>query len=90
MRLFLLFIKIRILVLSLYFDAIKFMGSSIAQCRFEQSILEIASLPRFGQGGMIVPDDIGSYAYRKGFYVLAQSGENMVILNDNKFQPRVW
>ncbi len=40
--------------------------------------------------GMIVPDDIGSYAYRKGLYVLAQSGENVVILNDSKFKPRVW
>ncbi|BAQ63716.1 hypothetical protein [Geminocystis sp. NIES-3709] len=40
--------------------------------------------------GMIVPDDIGSYAYRKGLYVLAQSGENVVILNDKKFKPRVW
>ena len=40
--------------------------------------------------GMIVPDDIGNYAYRKGLYVLAQSGENVVILNDSKFKPRVW
>ena len=40
--------------------------------------------------GMIVPDDIGSYAYRKGLYVLVQSGENVVILNDKKFKPRVW
>jgi hypothetical protein len=40
--------------------------------------------------GMIVPEHIGSYAYRQGLYVLAQSGENVVILNDNKFQPRVW
>lgn len=40
--------------------------------------------------GMIVPDDICSYAYRKGLYVLALSGENVVILNDSKFKPRVW
>lgn len=40
--------------------------------------------------GMIVPEDIGSYAYRKGLYVLAQSGENLVILNDKKFKARVW
>ncbi|BAQ64679.1 NERD domain-containing protein [Geminocystis sp. NIES-3709] len=54
-------------------------------------------MPRYGDvnalgavAGMIVPDDIGSYAYRKGLYVLAQSGENVVILNDKKFKPRVW
>ncbi|MBL1209395.1 DUF3782 domain-containing protein [Geminocystis sp. GBBB08] len=40
--------------------------------------------------GMIVPEHIGNYAYRKGLYVLAQSGENVVILNDSKFKPRVW
>jgi hypothetical protein len=54
-------------------------------------------MPRFSDvnalgavAGMIVPDDIASYAYRKGLYVLAQSGENLVILNDQKFKPRVW
>ena len=40
--------------------------------------------------GMVVPDDIAIYAYRRGLYVLAQSGENVVILNDDKFKPRVW
>ena len=40
--------------------------------------------------GMVVPEDVGIYAYRKGLYVLAQSGENVVILNDDKFKPRVW
>jgi len=49
-------------------------------------------MPRYGDvnalgavAGMIVPEHIASYAYRKGFYVLAQSGENVVIFNDNKF-----
>ncbi len=41
-------------------------------------------------GGMVVPKDVALYAYRKGFFVLAQSGENIVILNDDKFKPRVW
>ncbi|NMF82479.1 DUF3782 domain-containing protein [Nodosilinea sp. P-1105] len=30
------------------------------------------------------------YAYRQGLFVLAQSGETMVILNDADFEPRAW
>ncbi len=30
------------------------------------------------------------YAYRQGLFVLAQSGETVVILNDAQFQPRAW
>jgi hypothetical protein len=30
------------------------------------------------------------YAYRQGLFVLAQSGETVVILNDAEFQPRAW
>jgi len=40
--------------------------------------------------GMHVPESVGRYAYKKGLYVLAQSGEAMCILNDEKFKPRVW
>jgi hypothetical protein len=41
-------------------------------------------------GGMVVPKDVASYAYRQGLFVIAQSGENIVILNDDKFKPRAW
>ncbi len=41
-------------------------------------------------GGMVVPKEVARYAYRRGFFVLAQSGENIVILNDEKFKPKVW
>lgn len=40
--------------------------------------------------GMVIPDNVARYAYRKGFFVLAQSGENVTILNDDKFQPKLW
>jgi hypothetical protein len=40
--------------------------------------------------GIEIEDGADKYAYRKGFFVLAQSGENIVILNDEKFQPKVW
>jgi hypothetical protein len=39
---------------------------------------------------MVIPKDVARYAYRKGFFVLAQSGESLVILNDAKFQPKAW
>jgi len=39
---------------------------------------------------MVLPDEVGRYAYRKGLYVLAQSGEAVEIRNDAKFQPKNW
>lgn len=39
---------------------------------------------------MVLPTDVAMYAYRKGLFVLAQSGETIVIRNDAKFQPRQW
>ncbi len=40
--------------------------------------------------GMVVPDDIALYAYRQGLFVIAQSGDNVIILNDPQFQPKAW
>jgi len=39
---------------------------------------------------MVVPDEVASYAYRQGLFVLVQSGESVVILNDAGFTPQVW
>jgi hypothetical protein len=39
---------------------------------------------------MVVPDEVARHAYRKGFFVIAQSGENVIFLNDNDFKPKVW
>ncbi|KAB2936467.1 MAG: DUF3782 domain-containing protein [Candidatus Contendobacter sp.] len=38
--------------------------------------------------GMVIPDHVATYAYRQGLFVLAQSGESVVILNDAHFQPK--
>ena len=50
-------------------------------------------LPRYADvramravAAMVVPQEVGRYAYRQGLYVPAQSGESVVILNDAKFQ----
>lgn len=40
--------------------------------------------------GMVIPLDVSRYAYRKGLFVIGQSGDNVVILNDDKFIPRGW
>jgi hypothetical protein len=39
---------------------------------------------------MVVPEDVARYAYRQGLFVLAQSGDGVVILNDSKLQPQRW
>ena len=54
-------------------------------------------MPRYGDvramgavAGMVVPDEVARYAYRQGLFVMAQSGDSVVILNDVTFQPRNW
>jgi len=39
---------------------------------------------------MILPKDVGRYAYSKGLFVLAQSGDAVKILNDDAFKPHEW
>ncbi|MFM1842260.1 MAG: hypothetical protein RLZZ490_996 [Cyanobacteriota bacterium] len=39
---------------------------------------------------MVIPSDVASYAYRRGLFVIAQSGEDLAILNDETFKPKVW
>jgi hypothetical protein len=41
-------------------------------------------------GGMVISDEVAEYAYEKGLFVLAQSGDGVVILNNLQFQPRRW
>ncbi len=40
--------------------------------------------------GMVLPDAVARYAYRKGLFVLAQSGDAMAIRNDTAFKPAIW
>ncbi|MBF0378641.1 MAG: hypothetical protein HQK72_14355 [Desulfamplus sp.] len=39
---------------------------------------------------MVIPENVGKYAYKKGLFVLCQKGDSMVILNDDKFKPALW
>ncbi|MBE5227643.1 MAG: DUF3782 domain-containing protein [Microcystis aeruginosa PMC 728.11] len=40
--------------------------------------------------GIEIEEGADKYAYRQGLFVLAQKGENVVILNDTEFQPKTW
>lgn len=39
---------------------------------------------------MVIPTDVGRYAYRKGLFVIGQTGTAVKILNDEKFKPVEW
>lgn len=39
---------------------------------------------------MVLPDNVGRYAYKHGLFVIAQSGDHLLIRNDAKFKPHVW
>jgi len=39
---------------------------------------------------MIVPDQVAQYAYRQGLFVIGQSGEHLLIRNDDHFIPKIW
>lgn len=39
--------------------------------------------------GVVIDERSDRYAYRKGLFVIAQTGETVQILNDERFQPKV-
>jgi len=39
---------------------------------------------------MVLPDNVARYAYRQGLFVLAQSGDTVIIRNDTNFKPGIW
>lgn len=39
---------------------------------------------------MVIPDNVAAYAYRKGLFVIGQSGEDLAIRNDAAFTPAIW
>jgi hypothetical protein len=59
--------------------------------KFKPLFPEYADKKAFGaMAGMVILENVAKYAYRKGFFVIAQQGDLAVILNDSKFQPTVW
>jgi hypothetical protein len=41
-----------------------------------------------GVAGMSIDKGVDRFAYKKGLFVIAQTGDNVQILNDKKFKPR--
>jgi hypothetical protein len=41
-----------------------------------------------GVAGMSIDKDVDRFAYKHGLFVIAQTGDNLKILNDKKFKPR--
>jgi hypothetical protein len=40
--------------------------------------------------GMVIPENVAQYAYKKGLFVIGQTGEQLFIRNDDKFKAKVW
>ena len=75
--------------------------SKLAQADVDDHLARLAKfkrmLPRYADvramgavAAMAVPPEVARYAYRSGLYVLAQNGDTVEILNDDRFQPKVW
>lgn len=39
---------------------------------------------------MVIPDNVAQYCYRKGLFVIGQSGDHLEIRNDERFKPERW
>ena len=75
--------------------------SKLAQADVDEHLERLAKfkrmLPRYSDvramgavAAMVVPPEVAHYAYRHGLFVLAQTGDSVTILNDDRFQPRMW
>ncbi len=59
--------------------------------RFKQFFPEYQDRRVFGAvAGIVIEEEADRYAYRNGLFVIAQGGETVTILNDEKFVPQVW
>lgn len=95
------FIEIDLLVVNTTDAILVEVKSKLTQADVDQHLERLAKfkrlMPRYGDvramgavAGMVVPDEVARYAYRQGLFVLAQSGDGVVILNNDTFQPRGW
>ena len=59
--------------------------------KFKRLLPRYQSLKILGAvAAMVTPSEVARYAYRQGLFVIAQSGDTLVILNDQKFKPKAW
>lgn len=75
--------------------------SNLSQDDIDEQVLRLAKfkrlLPSYAQkrvlgavAAMVIPDNVAQYAYRQGLYVIGQSGEHLLIRNDDSFIPKAW
>ncbi len=59
--------------------------------KFKRLLPKYADMKIHGAvAGMVVDEEAVQAAQKAGLWVLAQSGETVRLLNDEKFEPRVW
>jgi hypothetical protein len=59
--------------------------------RFREFFTNFAGKKLLGAvAGVVIDEGADRYAYRKGLFVITQAGENIKILNDEKFKPKEW
>jgi hypothetical protein len=59
--------------------------------KFKRLLPRYADVRAMGAvAAMVIPESVARYAERQGFFVLAQSGDDVVILNPATFQPKAW
>jgi hypothetical protein len=59
--------------------------------KFKRLFPEYADKKAYGAvAAMVIPKDVAKYAYRKGFFVIAQKGDDIEFLNDLQFKPKAW
>ncbi len=59
--------------------------------KFKLLFPEYAQKKTYGAvAGMVISENAARYAYKKGFFIIGQTGESVAILNDSKFQPVMW
>ena len=59
--------------------------------KFKRLLPRYADVNAMGAvAAMVIPESVARYAERQGFFVLAQSGDDVVIINDAQFQPKTW
>ncbi|CAN2044786.1 hypothetical protein GMMP13_1580030 [Candidatus Magnetomoraceae bacterium gMMP-13] len=59
--------------------------------KFKRFMPEYADKKVIGAvAGIVIEKGVDRFAYKKGFFVIAQTGETVQILNDNKFKPKIW
>jgi RecB family endonuclease NucS len=59
--------------------------------RFKQHFPQYGDYQVLGAvAAMVIPDEVGRYAYQKGLFVMAQNGQAILIKNDGKFNPKMW